>query len=113
MEKAGTCLFYVGDPSFEGEIEIDNRKYLSFQQEMMMSTQPDMILQFAHFIRDEYKGTSVIIHNKKYTFTEPIVTVKSYVTLNGSGSRPYIDPTIDLAQQEYNLNHRTWILPFE
>ena len=113
MEKAGTCLFYVSDPAFEGEIEINNRKYLTFQQEMMMSTQPDMILQFAHFLRDEYAGKTITIHDKDYKFSAPIVKVISHATLNGSGSRPFINPTVDLAKQEYNLKHRTWVLPLE
>lgn len=113
MEKGGTAVFTVGDPTFPGTIEINNRKYLTPVQEKMMSTQPDMILQFAHFLRDRYAGKSITIRDTTFTFTEPIVKVKSYVSLNGSGSQPFIDPEVDLAKEEYNLKHRKWVLDFE
>lgn len=113
MEKAGTAVFYVSDPAFPGEIEINNRDYLSYQQELMMSTQPDMILQFAHIIHDDYLGKQLKIGEKYFLFTSPEVRVKSFVTLNGSGNKPFIDPQVNLAAQQYNLKHRDWVLPFE
>lgn len=113
MEKGGVAIFKVGDTSFNGEIEIMNSDYLTPIQEKMMSTQPDMILQFAHHLRDEYKGKTIEIHGKKFTFNDPVVKVESYVTLNGSGTRQFVDPNVDLAQVNYDLKHRDWILPFE
>lgn len=110
IEKGGTALFYVSDPSFPGEIEINNSDYLTVFQEKMMSTQPDMILQFAHFIRDEYRGKTIEIKGNKFLFDEPEVRVKSYVTLNGSGSLMFIDPEVNLAEKEYSLAHRDWVL---
>jgi hypothetical protein len=113
MEKGGVAIFKVGDTSFSGEIEIMNSEYLTPVQEKMMSTQPDMILQFAHHLRDEYKGKTIEIHGRKFTFDDPVVKVESYVTLNGSGTRPYIDPNANLAQIDYDLKHRDWVLPFK
>lgn len=98
MEKSGTCFFYIKDPVTGRKGEVDNHKFLTSFQERQMSTQPDMILQYAHFLKDFY-------NNKQ-------VTVESYVTLNGSGSRLFIDSTIDLGRQPENLLPKTWILPF-
>jgi hypothetical protein len=113
MEKGGVAIFKVGDSSFSGEIEIMNSDYLTPIQEKMMSTQPDMILQFAHHLRDDYKGKTIEVHGKKFTFNDPIVKVESYVTLNGSGTRPFINPDVNLAKLDYNLQHRYWILPYK
>ncbi len=113
MEKGGVALFYVSDESFSGEIEIMNSDYLTPQQEKMMSTQPDMILQFAHYLRDEYQDKIIEVHGKKFEFNDPTVRVESYVTLNGSGTKPFIKPGINLAQLEYDLKHRDWVMPFE
>jgi hypothetical protein len=113
MEKGGVAIFKVGDSSFSGEIEIMNSDYLTPIQEKMMSTQPDMILQFAHHLRNDYKGKTIEVHGKKFTFNDPIVKVESYVTLNGSGTRPFINPDVNLAKLDYNLQHRDWILPYK
>jgi hypothetical protein len=113
MEKSGTDFFYVKDPVTGRRGEIITSRYLTPLQERQMATQPDMILQYAHYLHDLYRqkwaagpmpGTGAV--------HDPVVTVESYVTLNGSGSRLYIDSTVDLAKQSENFYHKTWILPF-
>jgi hypothetical protein len=103
MEKGGTAFFHVKDPATGDKTEIINSQYLTPFQESQMSTQPDMILQFAHFLATEYKKKGI---------KDPIVTAESYVTLNGSGSRLYIDSTVNLAKEEDTFGHKKWILPF-
>jgi hypothetical protein len=68
-----------------------------------METQPDMILQYDHYIKDIYQKKGI---------KDPVVTVQSYVTLNGSGSRLFIDSNIDLSKQQENFLPKKWILPF-
>jgi hypothetical protein len=104
MEKGGTAFFHVQDPATGRTAEIINSKYLTHFQETQMSTQPDMILQYAHLLADEYR---------KQGIQHPIVTVQSYVTLNGSGSRLYIDSTVNLADEEDGWGRKKWILPFQ
>lgn len=104
MEKGGTAFFYVKDPATGGRSEIDNSRYLTPMQELMMETQPDMILQYAHFLAETYKKKGV---------KDPIVTVESYVTLNGSGSRLFIDSTVNLAKEYESFQSKKWILPFQ
>jgi len=104
MEKGGTAFFHVKDPATGGKTEIINSMYLTQFQETQMSTQPDMILQYAHFLAREYQKRGI---------KNPIVTAESYVTLNGSGSRLYIDSTVNLANEQETLSHKKWIIPFK
>jgi hypothetical protein len=104
MEKSGTDFFIIKDPLTGRRGEVDNARFLTPLQERMMATQPDMILQYAHHLKDVYQEKGV---------NNPVVTVESYVTLNGSGSRLFIDSTVDLAKQPENFYHKTWILPFQ
>jgi hypothetical protein len=103
MEKGGTAFFHIKDPSTGRQSEIINSQYLTHFQETQMATQPDMILQYAHFLAQEYK---------KKRIKNPIITTNSYVTLNGSGTQLYIDSTVNLATQRETFGHKKWILPF-
>ena len=104
MEKNAWTTFVVKDKT--GKIaEVRNRIYLTPQQEKQMSTQPDMILQFAHFLAKEYET--------KYGFVNPEVYADSYAALNGHPSRPFINNKIDLAKEDINFAPKKWILPFE
>ena len=56
MEKAGYAIFHVTDPESGRKWEAKNYDFLTPNQEKMMATQPDMILQFAHFLEDKYEA---------------------------------------------------------
>jgi hypothetical protein len=103
MEKGGTAFFHIKDPKTGKQSEIINSQYLTNFQESMMATQPDMILQYAHFLAHEYEKKGI---------KNPVVTAESYVTLNGSGSELYIDSTVNLAKEQETFDHKKWILPF-
>jgi hypothetical protein len=103
MEKGGITFFYVKDPKTGRKGEVINSEFLTPLQERMMQTQPDMILQYAHYLHHVYQNRGM---------SDPIVTVECYVTLNGSGSRLYIDSTVDLAKQQEDFSHKKWILDF-
>lgn len=103
MEKAGYTQFTVKDQDGKFAL-VDNADFLTPLQEKMMSTQPDMILQFAHMLRDHYKTNG---------WMSPQVYAESYVTLNGRLSRPFVDSSADLAQVKESFAPKTWILPFE
>lgn len=105
MEKAGTGFFYVRDKISGREIEVDNKEFLSPMQEKMMSTQPDMMVDYARFLKREYASRGV---------KDPEVHASVFVSLNGSGSRPYIDTAVDLASCSNSfLENKDWILPFK
>lgn len=102
MEKAGYTQFTVTDATGKKQV-VNNNDFLTRLQEKMMSTQPDMILQYAHMLRDHYAARG---------FTQPQVYVDSYVALNGRTGKPLIAPDVDLAQQTESLRHKSWIIPF-
>ena len=104
MEKGGITFFYVKDPRTGRRGEVINTQFLTPLQERMMQTQPDMILQYAHHLHNIYDAKGI---------KDPVVTVESYVTLNGGGSRLYIDSTIDLARQQESFLPKKWILPYQ
>lgn len=104
MEKAGTSFFYVRDKKTNKEIEVTNSEHLTPNQEKMMATQPDMILQYASYLKDFYS---------KNGFTDPEVRADIFVTLNGQGSRRFIDPNVNLAELEDGFSSRPWVLPYQ
>lgn len=104
MEKAGKATFYVHNPELPGHLEVRNGCHLTPNQEKMMSTQPDLILQYAAHLRGYYEAEGVI---------NPEIRANIMVTLNGSGSRLFVDPTLDLGKVHDSWQHKTWILPFE
>lgn len=69
-----------------------------------MATQPDMILQFAHHLEDEYRRQGL---------DDIEITVRAHVTLNGRPSRLLVDPTVDLTEIEPGFGHKAWVLPFD
>ena len=103
MEKAGYTEFKVTDALTKKTIHVNNSNFLTRFQEKQMSFQPDFIIQYAHHLHDFYQ---------KQGINNPIVTVDSYVALNGRLSQRYIDPTINLAQEHDTFQHKNWILPF-
>ncbi|MEX0599977.1 MAG: HTTM domain-containing protein [Rhodothermales bacterium] len=104
MEKAGHAVFKVRDPATGRQWEVANWEHLTRTQEKMMSTQPDMILQFAHYLEDHYREQGL---------SDVAVTAEAHVTLNGRRSRLLVDPAVDLTEIEAGLRHKTWILPLE
>jgi hypothetical protein len=103
MEKAGAAYFTVKDKKDRSYYEVNNKEFLTPLQEKMMSTQPDMILKYAHYLAATYKQRGV---------KEPEVYAEVYVSLNGERSKLFIDTTVDLAQQPISWQHYNWILPY-
>tara|TARA_Y100000782_G_scaffold115534_1_gene159607 strand:+ start:7595 stop:8956 length:1362 start_codon:yes stop_codon:yes gene_type:complete len=104
VEKAGTAQFYVKDAKTGREGMVINSEFLNPHQEKQMAFQPDMILQFAHFLAEEYEKRGV---------ENPEVRCEAYVTLNGRPSKLIVDPTVNLATINDSFKHKTWILPYE
>ncbi|ELR71600.1 Vitamin K-dependent gamma-carboxylase [Fulvivirga imtechensis AK7] len=103
MEKAGYTIFHITDPENGRSWEAYAHDYLTPMQEKQMSTQPDMILQYAQFLEREYIKQGV---------KNPEIRVEAYVTLNGRGSRLLIDPKIDLTKEKEGFHHKNWILSY-
>ncbi len=107
MEKAGTATFYVKNPVTGKEGIVDNAEFLNSHQEKQMAMQPDMILQFAHFLGNHYQKISKtpnLVHS---------VRVEAYITLNGKPSKLLIDPNINLMNEKDTFAPKKWILSYK
>lgn len=104
MEKAGYTSFRVKDAQSGRSFKINNSDYLSAFQEKQMSFQPDFMLEFAHFLAEQYRLEWGHNHVEVY--------VESYVALNGRASQPFTDRSVDLAKEERGYSIKKWILPF-
>lgn len=100
MEKSGAATFYVQDGNTGREGRVINSNFLNKHQEKQMAMQPDMILQYAHFLGDYYQ---------KQGIQNPKVRAKVYVTLNGAKSRLFFDEQLDLLQIKDDWRKRWWI----
>ena len=82
------------------QVIVTPHDYLTEQQYREMAGQPDMILQLAHHIRDDYAARGL----------GPVeVYADSLVSLNGRSARRMIDPGADLARIEDGLAPAKWI----
>jgi hypothetical protein len=104
-EKTALTTFKIKDLKSGLETEIDNKDFLTEKQIVFMSYQPDMILQFAHFLADKYK-------NEK-GYNDPVVTVDCFVAFNGRPARRFIDPDVDLTKIKDGFGHKNWILLYD
>jgi hypothetical protein len=103
MEKAGTATFYVKDTQSGREGIVVNAEFLNAHQEKQMAMQPDMILQFAHFLGQHYESVGVY---------KPEVRAEVYVTLNARPSRLFIDPERDLMKEKDTFKPKDWIIHY-
>jgi len=114
IEKAGYAQFYVHEPKKDRKMLINNKDYLTPQQEKMMATQPDMILQYAHFLRDEFTDSLIVESNgEKIQLNKPKITVDVRVSLFNKGSKVFVDPNVNLSNINRGFKHKDWILNYE
>ncbi|MEL6718123.1 MAG: HTTM domain-containing protein, partial [Bacteroidota bacterium] len=100
MEKSGNATFYIKDGETGKEGRVINSNFLNKHQEKQMAMQPDMILQYAHFLGAHYKKQGV---------KNPKVRAEVYVTLNGAKSRLFFDEQLDLMKVKEGWGGRWWI----
>lgn len=103
MEKAGYTTFYIKDGENGKEGMVVNSDFLNSHQEKQMAMQPDMILEFAHFLGKHYKNQGM---------KNPIVRAEAFVTLNGSRSKLLANPTVNLLAKQESLKPKDWLMPF-
>lgn len=100
-EKSGSLQYRVTTADGTRAV-ISPHQYLTEQQYREMAGQPDMILQLAHHIRDDYASRGL----------GPVsVYADSLVSLNGRPAQRMIDPEADLAQIADGTRQAEWIMP--
>ena len=82
--------------------QINFNEYLTKSQRRKIGAYPDFIWQFAQRIKSDFAiiGEDVEVY------------VKSSIRINGKPLKPFIDPNVDLAGEEWDhFKHHPWILP--
>jgi vitamin K-dependent gamma-carboxylase len=101
-DKEGKITLLVNADA--GAWVIRPRRYMARHQAEKLTDAPDMILQLAHHVADEFRRQghrNVTVH------------AESAVSLNGREPQAMIDPRVDLAAEPRGLHHAHWILPLE
>ena len=101
-EKHGSVTYYVRTPGSAKELQVLPRRYLDSRQEREMAAQPDLILQLAHHIAQDFRARG---HG------DVEVRAEALVSLNGRPAQPMIDPEVDLSRVTDGLARKPWILP--
>ena len=100
--KRGSVNYLVIDEATNNAIPIKLDDYLTRKQRSGASTKPDIIWQFAQYLKKDFaeQGKSVKVF------------VTAYVSVNDKPSKQLIDPKVDLANEEWHhFKHHDWILP--
>ena len=101
IEKAGDLEFEVVDRAGKRHLVLPG-EYLTPFQARMASTQPDMILELAHWVARDFEAQG----------QGPVrVFAACQVSFNGRRRQPLIDPHTDLAIEQDGLGAKPWILP--
>ena len=104
VEKIGYTNFKVVNKTSGSSFYVRNGHFLTDLQIKQKSFQPDMILEYAHYLGDHFKSQG---HKNIGIYVE------SYVSLNGRSNQQFIDPEIDLLMQKESFKHKQWIKPFK
>ncbi|MEE9364649.1 MAG: HTTM domain-containing protein [Cellulophaga sp.] len=104
IEKAGYAQFKIVNGKTNKWFYVDNGDFLTPFQQKQMATQPDFILEYAHYLRNYFASQG---HKNIEVYVE------SHVTLNGRLSTALIDPNVDLAQEKESFKPKNWILPLQ
>jgi hypothetical protein len=100
--KSGEAIFTVTHPETGQTWTIRPEAYLKSHQVTKMSTKPDLILQFAHYLAEL---------KRREGFENVEVRARAMVSLNGREPQLLINPNVDLAKEEVSLLPTPWIVP--
>jgi len=99
--KSGILSFFITDLETSKKERVFLDQYLTKEQRQQMTTSPDMIWQFAQYLKTEFskQGRNIGVY------------VRSRVSVNGGPYHDFIDPTVDLTTVDWRyFSHQPWIL---
>ncbi|MEA5461468.1 HTTM domain-containing protein [Arcicella sp. LKC2W] len=100
MEKNASLEYHIKIKKTGEEFSVKPNDFLTKIQARQMSFQPDMILQFAHYLHQYYLENGI---------GETEVRAECYASLNGRGSQLLINPNIDLVKEKEGFYPKTWV----
>ena len=103
-EKTGLVHYLVSDQDTGETWLVTPDDYLTPLQVERMSFQPDLILQTAHIIADDFDRRG---------YSNVQVMAEAFVAWNGRPNGRLIDPDVNLAEFEPGIAPKSWVLPYE
>ncbi|MBI2432590.1 MAG: HTTM domain-containing protein [Candidatus Hydrogenedentes bacterium] len=100
--KNGRAEFFVRDPGPGTTWRISPENYLNARQVREVAVQPDMMVQFAHFLEEQFRARG---------YPDVEVRVFARVSLNNRSPQLLADPKHDLTREVVSLRHQAWIQP--
>ena len=100
--KSATTYFYVVDKASGKRETVNLNDHLTHLQRSRITGKPDMMWQFAQYLRKEYakKGKKIEVYTK------------ARISINNGPYFEYTDEKVDLANTKWNyFGHQEWILP--
>jgi hypothetical protein len=101
-DREGRIRFRVRAPSLGTEWEVDPRPQLGRRQNNKMACKPDLILGYAHYLRDAYRRELGAVVE---------VRADAFCSLNFRPRQRFVDPDVDLARERPTLLPYRWIVP--
>ncbi|MGZ8921465.1 MAG: HTTM domain-containing protein, partial [Limisphaerales bacterium] len=99
--KDGHAYFIVDDRTTGKMWRVRPEEYLGRRQSRKMSVHPEMLLQFAKYLREKWSPNEVAVY------------AVARVKLNDHKPALLVDPEVDLSREELSLKPVRWILPLE
>jgi hypothetical protein len=104
MEKNGVVEFQIKIKKTGEVFTVKPTDFLTPIQSRQMSFQPDMIVQFAHYLHQYYLENGI---------GDTEIRAECFASLNGRGSQLLINPTVDLTKQSDDFQEKSWIMPLK
>lgn len=100
MEKNASLEYHLKIKKTGEEFSVNPKDFLTKIQARQMSFQPDMILQFAHYLHQYYLENGI---------GDTEIRAECYASLNGRGSQLLVNPNIDLVKEKEGFQTKTWV----
>jgi vitamin K-dependent gamma-carboxylase len=102
--KRGNVDFTVVDRKSNQEIDIIEKRYLNDHQIFMMMGDPDLHVQFAHYLAHEASQQGA---------NDVAVYADTELSLNGRPKQRLVPPDLDLSTIKRSWRHYDWVIPLQ
>lgn len=104
--KYGYAYFEVINPETDEKWQVKPEHYLSPKQALKLPLAPDLIWQFSQFLEEEFTAREEINKVEVYAYVK--------ASLNGRPLQPFVDSTVNMAQEEWEpFQHSDWLMPLK
>lgn len=103
--KSNNITFYLTHDNHPEKIRVPVEEYLAYEQFYAMAYHPEMLVQFAQFLKKDLSKKGV---------PNPVITAVTDVSLNGRPFQSMVDSTMDLTKIQLGVfKQYDWVLPLK